>query len=127
MSSSMWNQIEIKIPKAIEQVFNDLLAEALSEDGLTETLRKRYEEGSKQHGGEWLDWERVIFWENLREEAYDMVLYQAMNLVRHDHARRYGDSNVSYNQATDSEKRNSRASLETWIDTITATESEESE
>jgi len=127
MSSSMWDQIEIKIPKAIEQVFNDLLAEALSGDGLTETLRKRYEKGSEEHGGEWLDWERGIFFENLREEAFDMVLYQAMNLVRHDHARRYGDFNVSYNQATDSENWKARASLGTWRDNSTTTGTGESE
>ena len=126
-SSSMWDQIELKIPKAIEQVFNDLLAEALTENGLTEILRNRYEKGSEEHGGEWLDWERPVFWENFKEEAHDLVLYQAMNLVRHDHARKYGDLTVSYNQAVDSENWKVRASLGTWQDSSTTTGDGESE
>lgn len=127
MSSNMWDQIEIKLPIAIQQVCDDLVGEALSVDGLTSILRERYTRGSEEHGGEWLDWESPMFWENIKEEIHDAVLYRAMDLVRHEQARKYGDLNASYNQAIEADMWNARASLGTWQGNNTQTETGESE
>lgn len=76
------------VPMVLERVY------------LFKELEQRFQRGNEQHGGEWQDWEPDKFVENIREEIYDAVLYCAMNLVRIEAARKYGDKSASYNEAT---------------------------
>ena len=95
---------------------------------LREVLKKRYIAGSREHNGEWLDWRWDTFHENMREEAYDMVLYLAMNKARYDFASKYTDPDASWNEAKVANADvASRANLETWENPTTQTETGESE
>jgi hypothetical protein len=95
---------------------------------LREVLKERYIAGSREHDGEWLDWRWDTFHENMREEAYDMVLYLAMNKARYDFARKYTDPDASWNEAKVANAVwVTRANLETWENPATQTETGESE
>ncbi len=91
MSSNMWDQIELRLTNAMDAVKHLVVESALfEEEDIYETLRLRYEAGSAEHNDEWYNWEMPVFWENIKEEIFDMVLYTAMNMVRNDEARKYG-------------------------------------
>ena len=128
MSSEIWDDIEKHIESSIREVVEFHIWDILRPAALREVLKERYIEGSREHDGEWLDWRWDTFHENMREEAYDMVLYLAMNKARHDYARKYTDPDASWNEAKVANADvASRANLETWENPTTQTETGESE
>jgi hypothetical protein len=128
MSSEIWDDIEKHIESSIREVVEFHIWDILRPATLREVLKKRYIAGSREHNGEWLDWRWDTFHENMREEAYDMVLYLAMNKARYDFARKYTDPDASWNEAKVANADvASRANLETWENPTTQTETGESE
>ena len=128
MSSEIWEEIDKHIEKSIKEVVEFHIWDTLRADTLRGVLKARYEKGSEEHNGEWLDWHPDKFLENMREEAYDMVLYLAMNKARYDFARRYTDQDASWNEAKAANAAwATRSRLGTWENPITQTESGESE
>jgi hypothetical protein len=128
MSSEIWDDIEKHIESSIREVVEFHIWDILRPATLREVLKERYIAGSREHDGEWLDWRWDTFHENMREEAYDMVLYLAMNKARHDFARKYTDPDASWNQAKVANAVSvTRANLETWENPATQTETGESE
>lgn len=90
-SSEMWPKVELQIDSAINIVKDNLVSAALfEEDDIVAVLEARYKAGSLEHNDEWYEWEMPVFWENIKEEIFDMVLYTAMNRVRAEEARKYG-------------------------------------
>ena len=128
MSSEIWEEIDKHIEKSIKEVVEFHIWDILRADTLRGVLKARYEKGTEEHNGEWLDWHPDNFLENMREEAYDMVLYLAMNKARYDFARRYTDPDASWNEAKAANAAwATRSRLGTWENPITQTESAESE
>ena len=99
MSSDMWDKIHTQLPRAMDMVEEFVIPEVFGTNWLYQALEERYRAGDKEHDGEWKNWKPDAFVDNIREEVYDMILYCAMNLVRKDEARRYGDITLSYNEA----------------------------
>lgn len=128
MSSEIWDDIEKHIESSIREVVEFHIWDILRPATLREVLKERYIAGSREHNGEWLDWRWDTFHENMREEAYDMVLYLAMNKARYDFARKYTDPDASWNQAKVANAVSvTRANLETWENPTTQTGTGESE
>ena len=128
MSSEIWDDIEKHIESSIREVVEFHIWDILRPAALREVLKERYIEGSREHDGEWLDWRWDTFHENMREEAYDMVLYLAMNKARYDYARKYTDPDASWNEAKVANVVwTTRANLDTWESPTTQTETGESE
>lgn len=100
MSSSMWDLIHAQLFRAMDVVEEEIVPNVLERTNLVSELEVRFRRGDEQHGGEWQDWEPDKFIENIREEIYDAVLYCAMDFVRREAARKYGDNHASYNEAT---------------------------
>lgn len=101
----MWTKIGLEIPKAKERMMQQIL-EVIASETFYNDLRSRYAKGSDEHDNEWLAWPGSSFESNAIEEILDCILYHAMNIVREDHVRRYGNPagelsarNMTYSEA----------------------------
>ena len=99
MSSDMWRKIFLQLPHAMDMVEETIVTEVVNQITIYDKLEDRFRKGDELHKGEWQDWNPEKFVENIKEEVYDMIIYCAMNLVRKEEARKYGDSRMSYNEA----------------------------
>lgn len=95
----MWQKIFTKLPRAMDMVEEFVLPEVFAQNWIYKDLEERFRKGNEQHKGEWQNWKPDAFVDNIREEVYDMILYCAMNLVRQEEARKYGNISLSYNEA----------------------------